>query len=65
MNLLNSYIAVGNRYSFEMNIPNPKFSGTIVGTVKEKQMIDGTLYVIVENRKGLNLSHLTKVTRIG
>ncbi len=65
MHLLNSYIEVGRRYSFEMNVPSPKFSGTVIGTVVQKQMIEGTLYVLIEDHKGLNLSHLSKVQRIG
>lgn len=65
MHLLNSYIEVGGRYVFSMNVPHPAFSGVITGTVMQKQMIDGVLYVIIEGHKGLNMSHVSKCERIG
>ena len=65
MHLLNSYIEIGGRYAFSVNVPRPAFSGVITGTVIQKQMIDGVLYVMFENHKGLNMVHVSKCERIG
>lgn len=64
MHLLDSYIFIGERYSFDVIIPRPAFTGTIEGLVKDKMMIDGVLYLVLEGQKGLNGSHIAKCRKI-
>jgi len=64
MNLLNTYILIGERYAFDVIIPRPAFTGTIEGVVKDKMMIDGVLYIVLEGQRGLNGSHVAKCRRL-